>query len=39
MRRYNGTFDVFFGMEQRLRKEEMVEQFNRKGQGKLEVCG
>ena len=29
MGRYKGTFDVFFGMEYRLRKEEMEEQFNR----------
>ena len=29
MRRYKGTFEVFFGMEHRLRKEEMEEQFNR----------
>ena len=29
MRRYIGTFDVFFGMEHRLRKEEMEEQLNR----------
>ena len=29
IRRYNGTFDVFFGKEHRLRKEEMEEQFNR----------
>ena len=29
MRRYQGTFDVFFGIEHRLRKEEMEEQFNR----------
>ena len=29
MRRYKGTFDVFFGIEHRLRKEEMEEQFNR----------
>ena len=28
MRRYKGTFDVFFGMAHRLRKEEMEEQFN-----------
>ena len=28
MRRYKGTFDVFFGIEHRLRKEEMEEQFN-----------
>ena len=29
MRRYKGTFDVFFGTEHRLRKEEVEEQFNR----------
>ena len=29
MRRYEGTFDVFLGIEHRLRKEEMEEQFNR----------
>ena len=29
MRRYRDTFDVFFGIEHRLRKEEMEEQFNR----------
>ena len=29
LRRYKGTFDVFFGIEHRLRKEEMEEQFNR----------
>ena len=29
MRRYTGTFDVFFGIEHRLRKEEMEEHFNR----------
>ena len=29
MRRYKGTFDVFFGIEHRLRKEDMEEQFNR----------
>ena len=28
MRRYKGAFDVFFGIEHRLRKEEMEEQFN-----------
>ena len=30
MRRYKGTFDIFFGIEHRLRKEEMEEQFNKK---------
>ena len=29
MRRYKGTFDIFFGAEHRLRKEEMEEQFNK----------
>ena len=28
-RRYKGTFDIFFGIEHRLRKEEMEEQFNK----------
>ena len=28
MRRYKGTFDIFFGVEHRMRKEEMEEQFN-----------
>ena len=29
MRRYKGTFDVFYGIEHRLRKEEMEEQINK----------
>ena len=29
MRRYEGKRDIFFGMEHRLRKEEMEEQFNK----------
>ena len=29
MRRYRGKCDIFFGIEHRLRKEEMAEQFNR----------
>ena len=29
MRRYTGTFDVYFGIEHRLGKEEMEEQLNR----------
>ena len=28
MRRYKGQCDIFFGIEHRLRKEEMEEQFN-----------
>ena len=29
MRRYKGTFDIIFGIEHRLRNEEMEEQFNK----------
>ena len=29
MRRYKGTFDVFFGIALRMRREEMKEQFNK----------
>ena len=29
MRRYKGKCDIFFGIEHRLRKEEMEEQFNK----------
>ena len=29
MRRCKGTFDIFFGIEHRLRKEEMEEQCNK----------
>ena len=29
MRRYKGRCDIFFGIEHRLRKEEMEEQFNK----------
>ena len=29
MRRYKGAFDIFFGIELGLRKEEMEEQFNK----------
>ena len=29
MRRYRGTFDNFFGVEHRMRKEEMEEQLNK----------
>ena len=29
MRRYKGTFDIFFGIEHRLRKEELEEQLNK----------
>ena len=39
MRRYKGKCDVFFGIEHRLRKEEMKEQFNKEANGRMEVCG
>ena len=29
MKRYRGTFDIFFGIQHRKRKEEMEEQFNK----------
>ena len=29
MERYSDTFDIFFGIEHRMRKEEMEEQFNK----------
>ena len=29
MDRYKGTFDIFFGIEHRMKKEEMEEQFNK----------
>ena len=31
MRRYKGRCDIFFGIEHRLRKEEMEEQSNKEG--------
>ena len=33
MRRCKGKSDIFFGIEHRLRKEEMEEQFNREAKG------
>ena len=29
MRTYKGTFDIFFGVEHRMKKEEMEEHFNK----------
>ena len=29
MRRFQGAFDIFFGVDNRMRKEEMEEQFNK----------
>ena len=37
MRRYKGKCEIFFGIERRLRKEEMDEQFNTIGYGRMEV--
>ena len=36
LRKYKSTFDIFFGIEHRLRKEEMEEQFNK--EAKEESC-
>ena len=36
MRRYKGKCDIFFGIERRLRKKEVEEQFNK---GRMEICG
>ena len=32
MRRHNGTFDLFFGIEHRMRREEVEEQFDKEAQ-------
>ena len=39
MRRYKGKCDIFFGIEHRLRKEEMEEQFNREAKEVLRFAG
>ena len=39
MRRYKSTFGIFFGIEHRLRKDEMEEQLNKEANGRMEVCG
>ena len=36
MSRYKGTFDIFFGIEHKMRKEEMEEQFNDRSQIRTE---
>ena len=38
VRWYKGTFDIFFGIEHRMRKEEMEEQFQQRSQTRLEIC-
>ena len=36
MKRHKGTFDIFFRIEHRMKKQEMEEQFNRPS--RMEVC-
>ena len=38
MRRYKGKCGTFFGIEHRLGKEEMEEQFNREAKKRMEIC-
>ena len=38
MRRYKGQCDFFFGIEHRLRTEEMEEQFDREAKGRMDIC-
>ena len=38
MRRFKGKCDIFFGIEHRLRKEEMEEQFNKEAKEGWRVC-
>ena len=39
VRRYKGTFDIFFGVEHRMRKEVMDEQLvQQRGQERTEFC-
>ena len=39
MRRYKGTFDIFFAVEHRMRKEEMEEQFNKEAKQGWRLAG
>ena len=39
MKRYKGKCDIFFGIEHRLRKEEMEEQFNREAKEGWRLAG
>ena len=40
MRRYKGKCDVFFGIEHRLRKQEVGGRaVKQRGQGRMEICG
>ena len=38
MRRCKGTFDIFLGVEHRMKKEEMEEQFNKEASQGMEIC-
>ena len=39
MRRYKGTIDIFFGIEHRMRREDMEEEFNNKYRQTWMPCG
>ena len=39
LRTYKGTFDIFFGIEHRLRKEEMDEQLSKEAKEGWIICG
>ena len=39
MRRYRGTFDIFFGVKHRMRKEEIEEQFNKEAKQEWRFAG
>ena len=38
-RRYKGKCDVFFGIEHRLRKQEVEGAVKQRGQGRMDICG
>ena len=38
IRRYKGPFDIFFGVEHIMRKEEMEKQLNKKAKHCWEIC-
>ena len=39
MRRYKGTFEIFIGIEHRLRKDEMEEQLNKEAKEGWKFAG
>ena len=38
MVRYKSTYDFFFGIEHRLRREDMEDKFKKKGEARMAVC-